>query len=241
MIETKQSGLKLIIPSIKEGINFGENLNLHFFPSHFLSIIIGKPGDGKTSLLKTMLKEDTILFKKFDHVLILSPSIIEYNDLFLPKSNLKSEMDFDWIIEKISSFDSKKYINVLLILDDFVSEIKDSELNVNLKKILFNRRHLIENGMVSIIITTQKYKSIPTVIRAIINHIIFFRLNPSEEDAIQDEQIHDTSVDFKSITKFVFGDISSNETQKEQQKNNFLIYNKAEQKLFKNFDIIVFK
>ena len=44
------------------------------FPSHFLALICGKPGSGKTSLLKFMLRESRLLFKKFDYVFIISPS-----------------------------------------------------------------------------------------------------------------------------------------------------------------------
>lgn len=242
-LKTKESGLKLTFPQKREGIEWNIEKNKGFFPSHFLSLIIGKPGYGKTSLLKTMLKEDALLFKKFDHVLILSPSIVEYTDLFLPNDNTTSELNFSWIIDKITHFGtlSKEYINVLLILDDFVSEIKDSEFSPILKKILYNRRHLLDNGMVSIIITTQKYRSIPTIVRAIINHIIFYRLNPLEEEAIEEEQFH--SIDrsnsyqsFKKITNFVF----NSETSPEKNKHAFLLYNIADFKFFKNFDEIIF-
>lgn len=223
----KDSNIKLTYPSKMEGIDFSP---YNYFPSHFLSLIIGKPGYGKTSLLKTMLKEEKILFKKFDYIFILSPSPVEYVDLFLPKENISENFNLNWLFEKIKYIDDNakfEYVNVLVILDDFVADIKDNETNIQLKRLLFNRRHLITNGMVSVIITSQKFKSIPSIVRAIINHLIFFRLNPSEEDVIKEDCVHD-NLDFKSILEFTF-----------DSPKSFMIYNMTDSKIFKNFDEII--
>lgn len=45
-----------------------------FFPSHFLAMVCGWPGSGKTTLIKKVLKHKDLLYEKFDEVLVLSPS-----------------------------------------------------------------------------------------------------------------------------------------------------------------------
>lgn len=76
------------------------------------------------------------------------------------------------------------YSNNLVIFDDMVADIKRNEFNPMLTKLFLNRRHLVHNGMVSIIIISQKYTMIPSRIRSNSNWVIFFRVNPSDNDLI---------------------------------------------------------
>lgn len=46
------------------------------------------------------------------------------------------------------------HMNVLFILDDVVGDIKKRENDVDLIALFFNRRHLISNGTVSIMMVT---------------------------------------------------------------------------------------
>ena len=45
-----------------EGI---QDLSTDIFPSHFLGLICGKPGSGKTSLLRFLLQDKNLFFKKY--------------------------------------------------------------------------------------------------------------------------------------------------------------------------------
>jgi DNA-binding transcriptional MocR family regulator len=57
-------------------------------------------------------------------------------------------------MKKLSELNSPlKAKNVLIILDDMVSDIKKNEHNPELAKLFYNRRHLI-NGTLSIILTS---------------------------------------------------------------------------------------
>jgi Cdc6-like AAA superfamily ATPase len=139
--------INYVHPSSKEGLpNLPENF---YFPSHFLGLIIGKPGSGKTNLLKFILKENDLLFKKFDYIFIITPSISEYNDLFLPDDNFHNELNFEWIEEKINTLNNRRtlmeYINVLFILDDVVADLKSESTNKKLLSFVFNRRHKLIN------------------------------------------------------------------------------------------------
>jgi len=55
-----------------------------YFPSHFLGLICGWPGSGKTSLIKFILQEPKLLYEKYDEILLLSPSLTEWLSLCLP-------------------------------------------------------------------------------------------------------------------------------------------------------------
>lgn len=199
------------------------------FPSHFNCIICGKPGSGKTTLLKFLLKSKDFFYKKFDYILCMSPSIIEFKELFLSSEMYNSEFDCDWVFEMIKKINemnkTKKYLNVLLIVDDFVSQMDKNKFDDRLTSIAFNRRHLIDNGILSLIQTTQKYNVVPTRIRCASNTLILFNCNKSEIQTIEKELIFN-DVDFHEICK------------KTITNNSFLIYNINSGKFYKNFDLI---
>jgi hypothetical protein len=197
------------------------------FPSHFNCIICGKPGSGKTTLLKYLLRSDGFFYKKFDYIICLSPSIVEFKDLFISKIFQSSEFSCDWIMEKLQFINSLKFnkIDVLLIIDDFVSQMDKNKFDEKLTSIAFNRRHLLDNGILSIIQTTQKYNVIPTRIRCCFNVLILFNCNKNEILTIEKELIFD-DVDFQNICKNNIVD------------GSFLIYNINSGKFYKNFDII---
>jgi hypothetical protein len=46
--------------------------------------------------------------------------------------------------------DNVGYTNVLIVIDDFISELNRDKSSYDIKKIIFNRRHLLTNGMVFI-------------------------------------------------------------------------------------------
>lgn len=227
-MKTYTSNIKLEHPSSirVEGVAFDENQ--HFFPSHFLGLIVGKPGSGKTSLLKKFLQDPLLLFKRYDLVLILSPSPREYADLFLPEENFCTHLDICWAKEKLNNANSQHvYRNALVILDDLVVDIKTDERNNDLIKFIFNRRHTLENGMVSIFITTQRYITIPKLIRSVATFVTFFKVAPPDLKTISEETVH-TNINFDQIAHFVF-----------DKTGNFLMFNVQENYIFKNFNQII--
>lgn len=45
-------------------------------------------------------------------------------------------------------------MNMLIVLDDVVSQIKSQEFDPHVTQLFFNRRHLLANGTVSIIMVS---------------------------------------------------------------------------------------
>ena len=175
-----------------------------------------------------MLTENSLLFKKFDYVYIMSPSHREYKKFNLPAGNFLPHLDFTWINEKIKKhFNSTEYLNILFVFDDVISDLHKNRYSKEITDLIFNRRHLLNNGMVSIIITSQKYKFVPSQIRANLTVLITFKLNNNEFKQISDEIIF-SDCDFKDIVNFVFDD----------DKDSFLMYRLDSSIFFKKFDKI---
>jgi len=95
--------------------------------------------------------------------------------------------------------------HVLFVFDDVVSDIKTMEHEQSLTKLFYNRRHLIANGTVSIIVVTQKYTNIPQKIRSNSNWIILFRLNPVEFESVWKDAIVLSRDHWQKILDEVFG------------------------------------
>ena len=119
------------------------DLKTQIFSPHFLTMICGKPGSGKTTLLKFILKNENLLFKKFDFVYILTPSPTEFKSLLLPDSNLTNTLNWDWVNQKIALINSKfpnTYTNTLFIFDDLVAQLKGKCSEESLLTLICNRR-----------------------------------------------------------------------------------------------------
>ena len=207
------------------------DINKKIFPGHFLCCICGKPGSGKTSLIKFMLKNDKLLYKKFNFIFILSPSYIEYQDMFLPNDNCIGYLDYEWIISKIKLINNKYnsiYVNILFLIDDLLCDLKKDK---KIFSFIFNRRHLLKNGMISIIITSQKYNLLPTSIRSNIDLFFMFKLNNIDISILKKEIIFDIDLFDKALYETFYNNNNNN-------NNNFLYIRLDKNLYFKNFDLL---
>lgn len=62
---------------------------------------------------------------------------------------------------------------MLIVMDDIISQIPKSHPNP-LQTLFYNRRHLLKDGCISIIFTTQKYTTTPKWLRDCTTGIFVF-------------------------------------------------------------------
>lgn len=70
-------------------------------------MLVGKPGSGKTSVIKTLLNDKGYYFQKFDNVLLISPSASKMG-IRVKKENMTQVFSLPWIQEKLLEINKKQ-------------------------------------------------------------------------------------------------------------------------------------
>jgi type IV secretory pathway VirB4 component len=175
--------------------------------SSFSMSMVAPPGSGKTSLLTSFITQASPPIYKgvFDRVFLLQPqasfSSLE-NNPFKGHPSVYHEMDLDILNEIQTEIDNtrKSGKNSLVIIDDFMAELKNKELQQVFVRWIANRRH----QKMSIIFLTQTFRSIPLNLRKNIGNWIFFKpSNKREIESIGDE-IGLSKHDFEKYYNYVF-------------------------------------
>ena len=94
-----------------------------------------------------------------------------------------------------------------------------------LKRLIFNRRHLKLN----IIITSQSYVNLPLNLRKNISNLILFKPSKKEFQLVFDELVETKKELFQDVMKISYDD-----------PHNFLFLNVNSQRMFKNWDELIF-
>ena len=238
MITIKKNPIiKLDIPSFNCDDNVvGAHLNSHPLTAclnvYGFLCIIGRPGSGKTSMTISLLTQANpkIYKKSHHHIIVLMPQN-SINSLkknpFKKLENIYNELtdsSIHDIYNKIDGYSNEKEKTILFI-DDMTASLKASKyIQDTLKKIIFNRRHLKCN----IIITAQVYNNIPLDVRKCITSLILFRPPKKEMEKVFEELVESKKDIFDKIMKITY-----------DQKHNFLFLNVPSQRMFKNWDELI--
>jgi KaiC/GvpD/RAD55 family RecA-like ATPase len=198
------------------------------------TVLIGKPGSGKTSLLISWLTakgKNKIFRKVFDNIIVVMPqssceSMRKNPFAKHPEEKLYEELTSDSIhsiYEQLLAFASQDE-KTLLILDDVGAALKQNDIQTKMRQIMFNRRHL----KVHIVVMVQSYTSIPKELRKQISTVIMFK--PSKEEALLlFDELFETKKDLAlDIMKHVY-----------RSPHDYLVLNVASQKMFSGFDSII--
>ena len=207
------------------------NRDISPFPNfHFFSIICGKSGSGKTSLLIDILKDKKIYRKVFNKILLVMPRHSYQNmdgNIFkrLPNNQVHFELNFEILHEQISEFanDDK---NTLLVIDDFTAYLNRKDYLRRFNELIQNRRHL----RLSIVLLVQVYNSIPLQIRKSVNQLILFNAPKKEFNFIMEELIEMPNDTALRLKKFIF-----------DASHNFMLLDVQNQTYYKNLDKIVLR
>ena len=231
--------IKLDIPSFNCDDNpVAAHLNDHdltkFLNVYGFLVIIGRPGFGKTSLAISFIcqKKPNIYRKTHHHVIILMPensiASLKTNPFKkLAPENIYNELTDSTILDIYNKIEcsSKNDEKTILFIDDMTASLKStSYIQEILKKLIYNRRHLKLN----IIITAQSYCNMPLDIRKNVQNMILFKPSKKEFELVFDELFETKKDTALSIMKLVYVD-----------NHNFLFVNVPSQRLFKNFDEII--
>lgn len=193
----------------KAGIKKKKPVNIHLPQLPFSWILIGPSGTGKSNLLLNVLDQYKKHFKEH-HIILFSPSIG-----LDPKT---SEIEAGWkyaefrpeIIEsvieqqkQIMKKKPKKVPEILIILDDCISEPGAFNQRGVLEKLFYRCRHF----HCSLLITSQKYSSLSRGIRLNAKTVSFFRpYNESEKEHILKEHSDKYTKDkFANMLEYVWG------------------------------------
>jgi KaiC/GvpD/RAD55 family RecA-like ATPase len=238
-IEIKKNK-KLVLPVTQFNCDGSLNDNLEKYDmlanlnGFKFTILVGKPASGKTSVLTSWMKtkgKKKIFRKVFDHVLVVMPSSSRnsmkdnvfknhpedkmFDELDHPTTTTISNMLLDASAEKETT---------LLILDDVGASLKNNDIQKQLRKILYNRRHL----KVHVIMLVQSFLSIPREIRKLVNNVIIFKPSKVEFITLFDELFETPKDDAMALMRYAF-----------QKPHDFLFLNVDNQRIYQDYDELI--
>jgi len=170
----------------------------------FLGVINGTVRCGKSTLLMNLLYNDSFYKDVFDEVVFISPTCL--NDMTLTHLRDDEEItkicdnlhDIDLILKSLvdiqkSKIDQKNN-HMLIILDDMLGYIKPRSY---LAFLCTRYRHF----KISLIISSQSFRSIPNVVRTNASFYIIFSSTNNKEIGKQDEEFDGLFPNFKTLLK----------------------------------------
>lgn len=198
---------------------------------HNTTAILGKPGQGKSSLVYSWFKSKNMLKKCFDTIFYIAPanSMNSMDDnIFskLPDDQIFNELNgevLDEIIERAKAREDGD--KIAIIIDDMASQLKNGDVQKALKQIAMNKRHL---GIYATYILSQTYKSVPFEIRRLYDNIVVFKVSPDEMESLFVETLPQYKDYSQAIQKMVYN-----------KPHEYLVINTGSGRLFKKFDEII--
>jgi len=200
-------------------------------------VINGRRGSGKSSLVLNLLNSKLAFRKRFENIFLISPTAesdkkfsklvkeLKEDDKFydaLNESNIEEIINF---VKADNEENNKKHLHCL-ILDDVVLDLPKSKSSL-INRIVITSRHL----NITIVVVTQKYNAIPTIIRSNMDLCSFFpSLNNHEIKTFQDDLNIDKDI-FNAVYEYCC-----------DETNSFMHVNLlgARPKFYRKFELVSF-
>ena len=245
MYSTEDNGNDLIINSVETGVDGDLISNLHptLINKNHISVFVGKSKSGKSNLLVNLLSKGKNKdgfrqsYKKVYHdVIIVSPSLKSFKKNIF--DDIDEEKQFDVLnrntldfIDTFTETNSDLERNTLVIFDDVGSSLRNpaNEREIGLQ----TQKH--RHRRCSWWVVVQKYRDLPTSLRANMSAMYLFRpISLKELDAIYEELLPFNKKELIPFINWVFS-----------EKFNFLFIDMSLEKsnqpiYYKNFKKIIF-
>lgn len=157
-------------------------------------ILSGRKGAGKSTLCMNLLQSKLAYKKRFENIFLISPTARSDAKLKKLVNELEEDNKFydtfsEELVESIldqiktDNEEHEKKNRHLIILDDCVLDLSKKRSSI-LNKLVITARH----NNITLLILSQKYNAIPTLIRANADLITFFNsLNKKEIETLRDD------------------------------------------------------
>lgn len=96
---------------VHEGVVLSEKEQQYLLP-HFTMMLVGKPGSGKTSVIKQLLNSKAYYYQKFDDVLLMSPSATKM-EIKVRKEHMTQVFSLKWIEQKLWEINKKQQQSIM--------------------------------------------------------------------------------------------------------------------------------
>ena len=198
---------------------------------HASYAIVGKPRQGKSSLMYSFMKSKNLLKKCYNTVYYICPA----NSMNSMDDNIFSKLAEDQIFHELNAEILDEIIEraknredgdkIAIIIDDMASELKSSYVQKLLKQIAMNKRHL---GIFSTFIMSQTFFSIPKEVRRLIDNYFLFKVGKDDMENIFTEILPQYKSISEDIQKIVY-----------DKPHEYLVINTESGRLFKKFDELI--
>jgi DNA replication protein DnaC len=203
-------------------------LTRSFFNRTNFTLIVGKPGSGKTTFTTSFIKQ--IYKKVFDKIILVMPessrnSLAKNPFKGLPEEQCFEELSGDTVstIYDMLQEHSEDKEQTLLVLDDVQHALKNKYVLQNFKKIIANRRHL----RTTIFCICQNYSALDKSLRLLVTNLICFNLGNIQFGKIREEHMNMKEDLFNDIRHFCF-----------KNPHDWILINPDSERIFKGFDEI---
>jgi DNA replication protein DnaC len=197
------------------------------------NVILGKMGQGKTSLVTNLIK--TVFKRCFHHIIVFIPTTsresIE-NDIYgkqLPIEDLYDDLTEETLAEVMDKLEENSSNGefTLLLIDDFQAALKNPNIINILQKIVTRMRHL----RTSIFILQQNFQKLSKFLRELVTNVITFNVGKSQLDKLFDEIVQLDKNKYQNLIDLAF-----------QNKNDWIAINvNGSRNIYRMFDKINFE
>lgn len=203
----------------------------HFLNTHTMSLFVGRPKSGKTSLVHSFFEHSHLLRYCFTKIYLFQPtqsgaSIKENIFDTLPEDQIYRELSYENLEEVKSRIeeDSAQGLASCIIFDDVTAELKNKKTLQLFKQLSFNRRHL----RLSMFFLVQTWFSVPKELRRLWTNLFIFKVSKNEMVNIWDEIIEQDMGYLPIIMKQVY-----------REPYKFLFINTDSGRMFDGWDEIL--